>query len=204
MLLEMHSHTSMHSPCSVVDPVTLVNLVSKRGLNGIVLTEHHYLWQVEELEWLRKKTGVKKDFLILSGQEVGTDKGHVLVYGADRTIDEIFTLEELRATFPGAALVWAHPFRWHGCPSDEDLTSPLFDGIEVLNSNQSVSENALSLDSWKRLSFNAIGGSDTHSKDQAATFPTIFEKRLETMEEIIQEIKERRCKPAENSFYTLS
>ncbi|MDH3974101.1 MAG: PHP domain-containing protein [Deltaproteobacteria bacterium] len=204
MLLEMHCHTLRHSPCSDVDPVTLVRLAMKRGLGGIVLTEHHYLWQEDQLRWLKKKSRAGKDFLILSGQEVGTDKGHVLVYGADKTIDEIFTMEELREGFPRAALVWAHPFRWHGCPTDEELTSPLFDGIEVLNSNQSPGENSLSLDSWKRLSFNAIGGSDTHSKDQAATFPTRFEKAIETMEDLVREIKARRCKPAERNLYTLS
>lgn len=200
----MHCHTSKHSTCSIVDPVTLVNLVKKRGLNGIVLTEHHYLWQRDEIAWLKKKSGIEKNFTILSGQEVGTDKGHVLVYGADRTIDEIFTVSELRAAFPEAALVWAHPFRWHGCPQDEELTSSLFDGIEVLNSNQSTSENSVSFDTWKRLSFNALGGSDTHDKDQAAIFPTFFEKEIKTIDDLVREIKERRCKPAENSLYTFS
>ena len=204
MLIEMHCHTSKYSSCSMVDPVKLVQLVMERGLNGIILTEHHYLWQEDEIEWLRKKSGAGSDFVILSGQEVGTDKGHVLVYGANKTIDEIFTLSELRKSFPAAALVWAHPFRWHGNPSDDDLTHPFFDGIEVLNSNQLPHENRDSLYSWKRLAFNATGGSDTHSIDQAASFPTFFEKSIITMEELVREIKKKRCKPAPGSPYTLS
>lgn len=200
----MHCHTSRHSPCSLVDPVALIKHLMEKGLDGVVLTEHHYLWTKDELTWLGEKCGAGHNFVILSGQEVGTDKGHVLVYGAAKTIDEIVSLRELRESFPEAALVWAHPFRWNACPVEDELLNPFFDGIEVLNSNQLPHENGASLHSWKKHAYNAIGGSDTHSMEQAAMFPTLFEKKISNIDELVREIKARRCKPADNDFYTLS
>ena len=37
--MEMHAHTSEHSPCSSVSAVELVRRVFAKGLQGIVLTE---------------------------------------------------------------------------------------------------------------------------------------------------------------------
>jgi len=75
MLLEMHCHTSRYSRCSQIAPANLVRQVKKKELQGIVITEHHYLWKGDELEALRVEAELDKNFLILSGQEVVTDIG---------------------------------------------------------------------------------------------------------------------------------
>lgn len=93
MLIEMHCHTSRHSPCSVIEPAMLVRRVMEKGLQGLIMTEHHYLWTDDEIGALKKEAGVDDSFVILSGQEVGTDMGHVLLFGADRTVGEVCTLE---------------------------------------------------------------------------------------------------------------
>ena len=58
MLIEMHCHTAEHSSCSSVSAVELVRQVFGKGLQAIVLTDHHYLWAVHELELLREAAGV--------------------------------------------------------------------------------------------------------------------------------------------------
>ena len=195
MLIEMHCHTSRHSPCSIIDPARLVKLLLDKGLSGVIFTEHHYLWTEAELSDLRRKTGAPDSFAILSGQEIGTDAGHVLVYGADRTIEENMTLEELREKFPDSALVWAHPFRWGKRPFDGELKNPIIDAVEILNSNQSHDENSLGIAAWQRLKFKAVSGSDTHAEGQAGVYPALFENHVKTIDDVVLEIKKGRCHP---------
>ncbi len=195
MLIEMHCHTSKHSPCSFVDPVTLVRSLAGKGLDGVVLTEHHYLWREEEIAALREESALPDSFLILAGQEVGTDRGHVLVYGAGRTIDEMMTLEDLRKCFPDAALILAHPYRWGRIPETDELLSPLLDAVEVLNCNQTDEENRRGADAWQSLSFTAVSGSDTHAETEVGIYPARFEATIETIDDLVQAIKEGRCRP---------
>lgn len=195
MLLETHVHSSLHSKCSIVDPVTLIRQVVKKGLQGIIFTEHHYLWTDQELENIRREAEVDRHFLILSGQEVETDIGHVLVFGADKTIEGFIPLNELRNLYPLAALVWAHPFRNGKIPSQSELLNPLLDGIEIFSLNQTVRENYEGLTLWHKYKFTALSGSDTHSEAMAGLFPAQFDHPVKNISEAALEIKESRCKP---------
>ena len=60
----MHAHTSRHSECSRVDPIQLVERVRMKGLQGLVITEHEYLWSPSRSKDLRKKTGAEESFVI--------------------------------------------------------------------------------------------------------------------------------------------
>jgi thiamine kinase-like enzyme len=195
MLLETHAHTSRYSKCSVIDPVALVCQVVKRGLQGIVLTEHHYLWNEEDVRQLRIDAEVPHHFHIFAAQEVDTETGHVLVFGADRTVPGKTPLRDLRNLFPDAALVWAHPFRNGKHPSADQLTNPLLDGIEVFSLNQSVEENFYGLTQWHKYKFTALSGSDVHSLQKAGGFPTQFDHPLSSIQEMATEIRHSRCRP---------
>lgn len=195
MLIEMHCHTSRHSACSIIDPVTMVNQVMNRRLQGMVLTEHHYLWTPREISRLKEEAETPDFFLILSGQEVGTDMGHVLVYGADRTIGEEMSLKKLRSAFPHAALVWAHPLRYGKKPDKRSLTHSMLDGVEIFNTNHSPLENYHALKLWHEHKFTAISGSDAHAQNTAGMLPTLFDHPVETMEDLVTEIKKGRCRP---------
>lgn len=195
MLMEMHSHTSLHSSCSQLDPVTLVRKAVKKQLQGLVITEHHYLWTPEEIAHLRYDAEVEDYFVILAAQEVETDIGHVLVYGPDITIPQRLTLAALRAGFPTAALVWAHPLRDGRTPAPERLLSPLLDGVEIFSSNHTPQEHYLGLKLWHAHKFTALAGSDTHAPETAGTLPTQFDHPIRTVEELAQEIRHGRCRP---------
>jgi predicted metal-dependent phosphoesterase TrpH len=195
MLLELHAHTNRHSKCSIIDPVELVKRTVSKGLQGLVITEHHYLWSGEELARLRADACVEKWFMLFSGQEVDTDIGHVLVYGAGRTIENKTSLKALREEFPAAALVWAHPFRKGAAPSAEKLTSPLLDGVEIFSLNHSAKENFAALKSWHSLKFTALSGSDVHSGENAGAMPTQFDHGVSTLDEAVIEIKKGRVRP---------
>lgn len=196
MLLEMHCHTAEYSACSSVPAVDLVRRVLARGLQGIVLTDHHHFWRDADLKQLRRAAGVPDHFLIFSGQEVNTrDRGDVLVYGAGQPIPKGTPLSDIRAGWPLAALVWAHPYRNGRLPLDEQLLSPELDGVEIFTSNHSVAENSRALFDWHRLRFSAIAGTDTHGSQYAGTYPTIFDHPLGSIQELASELRHGRCRP---------
>ncbi len=196
MLIEMHCHTAEHSSCSAIPAVELVRQVLARGLQGIVLTDHHYLWSRDELEALRQEAGVPDHFGIMSGQEVRTAEfGDVLVYGAGRSFPSGTSLAEIRRLFPGAALVLAHPYRGKRLPSSDELLNPLLDGVEIFNSNHTVRGNSQGLRDWHRHRFTAIAGTDTHGPGYAGTYPTHFDHPTPAAEELAREIRHGRCRP---------
>jgi thiamine kinase-like enzyme len=196
MLLEMHCHTSEHSACSHISAVEIVQQVFEKHLQGIVITDHHYLWTERELKTLRRAAGVPDYFLILSGQEVSTfDYGDVLVYGVNEILEKGTPLKIIRERFHYAALVWAHPYRNNKKPSEKELLNPLLDGIEIFNSNHKVRDNSRGLRDWHTYKFTAIGGTDTHGFDYAGMYPTLFDHPVSTISELADELRQGRCRP---------
>ncbi|MEK7867942.1 MAG: phosphotransferase, partial [Candidatus Omnitrophota bacterium] len=66
----MHCHTSKYSRCSQVSAASLVRQVKKKELQGVIITEHHYLWEEDEIKALRVEAELDENFLIMTGQEV--------------------------------------------------------------------------------------------------------------------------------------
>jgi aminoglycoside phosphotransferase (APT) family kinase protein len=196
MLFEMHCHTAEKSSCSSVSVVELIRRVQARGLQGIVLTDHHEVWTAEELTVVRHQAGVPDHFLIMSAQEVTTrHHGDLLVYGATEAIAKGTPLEEIRAAWPSAALVLAHAYRKGRYPTDEQLLDPLLNGVEIFSSNHGVAENSRGLSDWHRLRFTAISGTDTHGVQYAGAYPTIFDHPVRTIQELADELRAGRCRP---------
>lgn len=197
MIVEMHCHTAEHSACSIVSARDLVRKAFQSGIQLIVFTDHHYKWNDEELEALHKEAGLPETFRILSGQEVTTkDFGDVLVYGAAKTYNkQSILLAELRDQDPDAGIIWAHPYRNGKIPHKSQLTSRLIDGIEVFNSNYSIGESGKALKDYRAHRLTGIGGTDTHAYSYTGSYPTIFDNRIETIHELVSEIKAGRCRP---------
>ena len=112
---------------SVLSVGDLVALAIDRGLDGICLTEHNAVWEPRKLEALREKY----DFPIFSGMEVGTEKGHVLVFGLERFTLEFLSLTRLRRAVEraGAAMILAHPQREMSLPMGWQRLPLFFHGV---------------------------------------------------------------------------
>jgi 3',5'-nucleoside bisphosphate phosphatase len=195
MIIEMHCHTMEHSLCSHVAAADLAQACFERGLQGLVLTDHHYLWPWEEILALRRRLAVPDFFLVLAGQEVTTDSGDILVYGAPETITRGSRLTKIRKRYPQAALVWAHPYRHENRPSAAQLLDDRLDGVEIFNTNHTIIENNSGLLDWHRYKFTATSGTDTHAESYTATYPTIFDHPVRTITELAAEIRQGRCRP---------
>jgi 3',5'-nucleoside bisphosphate phosphatase len=196
MLIEMHCHTAEHSSCSSVSAVELVQQVYAKKLQGLVLTDHHFLWSDADLAELRRKAGMPDHFIILSGQETNVPTfGDVLVYGAPVTIPRGTPLSEIRRSYPDVALVWAHPYRDGRIPERELLCSPLLNGVEIFNSNHTVRGNSRGFHDWNRYHFTATGGTDTHGASYAGIYPTLFDPLVGTVAELASAIAKGLCRP---------
>ncbi len=197
MIVEMHCHTAERSACSHVQAVDLLQRAYQTGIQTVVLTDHHYRWPPDELTQIQKAAGLPDIFTVLAGQEVGTDMGHVLVYGAVESFQQRadLTVREIREKCPQAAIVWAHPYRNGKVPKPEDLLNPVFDAIEIFSSNYAIADSLQALEDWHTYKFTAISGTDTHAYSYAGTYPTIFDHPFDSIEAMAEEIKAGRCRP---------
>jgi predicted metal-dependent phosphoesterase TrpH len=195
LLCELHAHTREHSPCSRVGAADLVTAALAKGLDGLILTDHHYLWPLEEIQDLRSASAVPATFLLASGQEVTTsDVGDVLVYGPPVTIGPGIRLPELRRKFPDAALVLAHPWRGQNRPSMTELFDANLDAVEVLNRHHRFSQNRRAMREWFTWGFVATAGTDSHDR-KVGVYPTSFPEEATTFEAVVASIKAGTCRP---------
>jgi thiamine kinase-like enzyme len=196
VILEIHCHTSEKSTCSFVTARDLITRAFEVGMDGIVLTDHHYMWSTEELLAVKAKSGLPDHFLLLSGQEVTTSSGaDILVYGADRIFPKGTELSDIRKACPDAAIIWAHPYRKGGIPKKEELMDEMYDAIEILNSNHTFTEIHRAVNDWHALKFTASAGTDAHALSYIGTYPTIIEHPVENIKQFAEEIRAGRCHP---------
>src|SRR5881398_3107789 len=78
MKFDLHMHTTRHSPDSAMDPLVLVRQARRVCLDGVVITEHDWLWTEDELNELRT---AEPGLVVLAGIEVSCREGHFLAYG---------------------------------------------------------------------------------------------------------------------------
>jgi hypothetical protein len=210
-IIDMHVHTTRGASDSSLRPVELARGARRLGLTGVVVTEHDRLWDPREIERFRQAHRL----LVVNGMEMATELGHILVIGLKKYVSGIHRAEELRRVVAdaGGYMIAAHPFRHHFSPvfwsrqgwEPFDLTPreaaklPLFelvDAVEVLNGGNNEDENAFAFQVAEILGKPGIGGSDAHSHQGLGIYTTVFERTLETEEDVLRELKAGRFYPA--------
>lgn len=194
MKFDLHLHTARHSPDSVTDPFDLLRAAEAAGLDGVVLTEHDYLWEEHELAELRAATRL----VVLAGVEVAGRGGDVLVYGITdpfRVPKGMGWAELCREVHrQGGAAVAAHPNRW-GQPFERVVrdSKAELDGIEVLSNNMDdeLRERAAEL-LVKYPHFAQLGNSDSHAPETVGVCYTDFDADIRTNSDLVRAIRERR------------
>ena len=212
MIIDMHVHTAKGAYDSTLSIPQAIEEAEMKGLGGVCLTEHTYVWSRKELEIFYSNHNV----ILLGGMEIETDMGHIVVFGLDRYVSGIHKAEGLRrvADEVGGFLVAVHPFRRYFEPEDFGVKPKrswpqavadasalpvlgLVDEIEVLNGGCTERENLLALEVAKRLGMKGTGGSDAHSERGLGCFVTVFEREIRSESELIAELKAGRFYPAQ-------
>ena len=195
MKFDLHLHTARHSPDSITDPFDLLKSAIAAGLDGVVLTEHDFLWTEDELQELRSAA---RGLVILAGVEITGRGGDVLVYG----ITNPFALpkgtqwgELCREVHrQGGAAVAAHPNRW-GQPFEKLLKDQKaeLDGIEVMSNNMDpdLRERAAAL-LTKYPQFAQLGNSDSHAPETVGCCYTEFDAEIRTNADLVAAIRGRK------------
>ena len=196
MKFDLHIHTRKHSPDSAIDPFGLVRRARQIGLEGIVITEHDWLWTEAELEELR---AAEPGLVVLAGIEVSAREGHFLVYGVHDpfTLPRGIGVRELcqEVHRQGGAVVAAHPFRW-GQPFDEILAEerPELDGLELMTNNMDADCRRRAADVQRRTSLAGLGSSDAHDLDTLGVCYSEFDGGIHDIEDLVTAIRQRRVR----------
>ena len=193
MRIDLHSHTAVFSTDSNLLPHDLIAASAERGLDGVVLTEHDVVWPAERVAALNESS----DILVLSGVEVTTELGHVLVYGLDALVPRITEARRLRALCDerGALMLLAHPARDPGLRVPPDAFRELFDGVEGLNGCDGPLQNQSASSRGRNLPLPPIGGSDCHALHEVGTAATEFDGEIRTMGELVAALREGEYRP---------
>jgi hypothetical protein len=211
-IIDMHMHTVLGAYDSSLKPEHLAEEARRVGLTGVNISEHDRIWDPYTLARYRE---AQAPLFINNGMEVSTDMGHILAIGLPGYAPGIRRLAELRKVIDdvGGFIIVAHPFRHFYDPvhymrqgkkplamiPEELAKLPVFeyvDAIEVLNGCNTPRENVVALQVAKVLGKPGTGGSDCHSTQGIGFYCTVFEKDLETPEQMLEELRAGRFAPA--------
>jgi len=213
MKIDIHCHTSKYSGCSRQTPEGMAETLLRRGINGVIITEHSILWKKEELEELQKKY---PELLVLNGVEITAGSYDILVYGVknDSRVPEKFLSKEPEkksplfggSSMPGfskkltvetvldyftpmnCAFVLPHPFRHSREMTIQEKTLKRFHAIEVDSSRFNQEDTELSLSLAKKLNIPTTIASDSHSVNSAGLW-YIQTPELKSIEEFVNILK---------------
>ena len=190
----MHAHSWEHSRDSGISADTLIAQVAARGMDGVTITEHNSIWPADELREIGERHGV----VALPAMELGTDIGHVLVYGLDHYTIDLLRSEYLRPIVrsEGAAMVWAHPMRQvDGRRASWEEVPELFEALEVVNGDHSDRPDGYYATLARRLGVGRTAGSDVHSIPAVGRVGTVFPEPVPDLETLVRLLHEHRHDP---------
>jgi predicted metal-dependent phosphoesterase TrpH len=195
MKFDLHMHTTRHSPDSQMDPFALLRRAREVGLDGVVITEHDWLWTEPELEELR---AAEPALVVLAGVEVSCREGHFLAYGVKdpfavpRGVGVAELCREMHRQ--GGAVVAAHPFRW-GQKFDHILRKhrPELDGLELMTSNMDADCRRRAAEIQRQERLAGLGSSDAHHEDVLGVCYTDFDAAIRTNADLVAAIRGRKA-----------
>ena len=200
-VLDIHLHTQRHSGDSVMNESDLYVHAKRAGLDGVVITEHHYQWSEEELQELREQILAPPNFVLLSGFEYSSRKGDMLVFGLKpHWATKIRPGREPEQAFrefkeAGATIIAAHPTR-AGIPFDDRILDLAMDGIEVESCNLRPHEQRLGRKLAEGMDLPMTGSSDAHRIEDLGAYATWFDGSIECMADFLDCVRSGKFRPA--------
>lgn len=199
-LIDAHLHTRRHSRCSRMDESRMVRQAIQKGLQGLVITEHHYQWPAEELKALLDAAG-EPAFTLLAGFELTTAMGDILIYGLSPAEVPDFPPREdpevalKRAQDRGAVCFAAHPTR-DGLGFDERIARMPFDGLETGSVNLKSHEQRLARRLAETLGCKPTVSSDAHRLEDLGAYALQFDAPIWSMADFCDSVRCGTFRPA--------
>ena len=201
MRIDLHIHTTPLSACSHLGLSELIIEAKRLKLDGICLTEHQALWTPEAATKLAEEGEIK----VFRGNEFTTNQGDILVFGFDKDIKELLTIQELHEKVKEIEgfMIAAHPFRGFKTFGIGQLQMTVeqackrkvfefVDAIEIGNGKLSDDENDMARKVAEKLGLPGTGGSDAHRVDEVGKWLTLFENHIRNEQELVEELRAGR------------
>ena len=177
MKYDLHVHTR-NSVCSILRPKTILKIAKRVGLNGIAVTDHNTVKGGVEVSKLNKD----KNFEVIPGIEISTNRGHVLGLYVKQQIksrDFFDVCDEIKKQ--GGIVILAHPFRimphLRSKVKKIDISKCL-DAIECFNARTSYFSNKKAMKTAEKFNLAKTGGSDSHFSFEIGRSFTLFDGDL--------------------------
>ena len=183
--VDLHVHTAMYSRCSRIDPAQVVPAAVGSGLDVVVITEHNIPWPRRKFDIFRNDK-----MLVLNGVEVTAADGHdYLVIGDELTGFYAGMEPELlsrRAADNGAALIFAHPFRFD-LEVPRHVPAMCLAAIEVCSNNMcGAHERVLADGLVRRMGVAAVSSSDAHITAAIGAHFTTTKRPVYNVEDLVK------------------
>jgi predicted metal-dependent phosphoesterase TrpH len=199
LVFDLHLHTRRHSACSAIDESRLIDRAVQSGLDGLVITEHHYQWTRHEMDALVAASD-HPGFILLAGFEYSSSKGDILVYGLEPEVAATFepgrspeVMLDLAQSM-GAACIAAHPTR-AAIPFDERILDMPFEALEVKSVNLEPYEQRLAAKLADDLGRRATISSDAHRLEDVGAYATEFLTPVQSMEDLRNSLQRGTFRP---------
>ena len=199
LIIDLHLHTRRHSACSIIDESRLIDRAVKAGLDGLVITEHHYQWTPEELAALVAASG-HPGFLVMAAFEYSSARGDILIYGLDPEQVKEFVpggqpeVMLAKAQSMGAVCIAAHPTR-AAIPFDERIFDMPFEALEVKSVNLASHEQRLAEKLANDLGRMKTASSDAHRLEDVGRYATEFQEPIQSMADLRNSLRRGTFRP---------
>src|SRR2546426_1184709 len=186
--LDLHAH-SRYSPDSKLEPLEIVKVAKREGLDGIAITDHNAVEGARGAKGYARSVGL----LVILATEVSTREGHVLAYGVtepiprDQSVSK--TVDDILAA--GGVPVAAHPYRFWSGLGEARTVEATFAAFEVQNARTLRGGNVRARALADRQRVGSTGGSDAHFLGEIGRAVTIVEG-ASTEGEVLEERGRRR------------
>ncbi len=177
-MFDLHLHTC-YSKDGHEKPETMAKILKGKRFRGMAITDHN------TVEGAIKKYNFK-EFIVIPGTEISTDRGHILGIGicekiknkrAEDVIDEIHD--------KGGVAILAHPYRIFS-GAIKNFEGLKFDGIETFNARSFPSQNERAAKLGAKKGGAETGGSDAHYSWEAGRGYTLMD--AESIDDAIERI----------------
>lgn len=200
MLIDIHIHEKTYSSDSYISLQEIIDESKKIGLDGVCITDH----DSNELKKEAERLSLENDFLIITGAEILTYEGDLLVFGLEQIPSKMLSAQEIIdiANKNDGVVISAHPYRKNNRGiGDKNKYLKGLSGIEAFNGNTSFNNNLKGLKLAKELKLPVLGGSDAHYLGQIGDYATYFYNEIRSERDFIEAIKKRNVSIVSKKYF---
>ena len=203
MWFELHAHSwyskgTILGEESIDSPIEMVREARRKGLQGIAITDHNSFKSWDSLKNLKFD-----DFVVIPGEEIHTQQGHLIALGISEEIkpnqDLFETIDKVKAQ--GGIIIAPHPF---------DLGkfglrnyAKYVDAIEVFNSgNLDRFSNLRAKKFAEKIGKPKVVGTDAHMKEFIGRAATKLDVDL-NLDSVLNAIKKGKVLELRQEYLTI-